>query len=153
MAFFVLILNCISPRPNFSMTENGNEHVPNERDKAPIVSDRQIFIFRVLGKLMNDVGVPGFVVIVLTIIILTFPSKEQKQELINTWFLFKGEYNIVVTIIIIIALVLLLFMQTTHCIRTIRLHKQRVQDCAKEKTHLQKLLVDKNLASSNSNNI
>jgi multisubunit Na+/H+ antiporter MnhB subunit len=66
---------------------------------------------------MNKVGISGFVVIAITVIIYTFSTAQQKAEIIDDWLLFKGP-STPFYIISGILILLLLGQSRTHVKRT-----------------------------------
>lgn len=119
-----------------------------KQEPEVVMTDALSLTLRILAKIFNSVGLPGFSVIVLTAILFTFSSKDQKSEIIDTWFLFKTN-NINCVLIIIFALVFLLIIQQVYYRGQIKLIKERIDDMAKEKSLLQSLLAERGLSSSN----
>ena len=109
-------------------------------------SDIYLKLFKGLGKVLNEVGVTGFVVIVIAIIVIYFPSPKQKEEIIDTWILFKGSN--IPGIFIVIILLGLLVGQQIHYKKTIKLKDERISDLAKAKNSLYKNNIKTKLSTS-----
>ena len=103
-------------------------------------------VFIELGKVMSRVGITGFIVLFSAVLIIFWATPAQKKELVDVWFLFKGEK--VFSNIAIFALVLLFVIQQYHYVQNEKLLKKRIDELANEKTLLQKLLLDKKLSST-----
>ena len=103
---------------------------------------------RIVGK----VGLTGFAVIYISGFIVTFASIEQKQQLIDTWLLFKGEVNYP-AVLINISILILLFIQRYHYKKEGKLQRDRIEELAKEKTLFQNKLLNTELSSSSTKKI
>ncbi len=86
-------------------------------------------------------GIPGFLVVSIFVLILTSASIEQKQQLIDTYILFKpiggdcGVYMKIVVILFVIIIYEAIFLR-----RRFLLMKARIDEIAEERTKLQDLL-------------
>lgn len=90
--------------------------------------------FTVSGRVMNKVGISGFVVIAITGIIYTFSTSEQKSEIIDYWLLFKGPstpFYIIVGVLIL----LLLGQNRTHRRRG-EIYQERIKVLEKQNGEL-----------------
>lgn len=101
-----------------------------------------------MGEIMNRVGIAGFVVLVLTYIVLFVASDEQQQELVDKWFLLKGENHLFCTILGFVFVVLML-VENWNSKRVRKMMQARIDEIAAEKTALQqRLLEPKELTTS-----
>jgi len=83
---------------------------------------------------MNKVGISGFVVIAITIIIYTFSTVQQKSEIIDDWLLFKGPST--PFYIIVGVLVLLLLGQNRTNRKRVEIDKERIKALEKQNSEL-----------------
>jgi hypothetical protein len=91
-------------------------------------------------KIVERIGITGFIVVFIASFIMLFATIEQKQELINTWLLFKGDISYP-AIIINFVLGILLFIQQVHYSKKNKLFEDRISELAAEKTDLQNKLL------------
>jgi sorbitol-specific phosphotransferase system component IIC len=90
-----------------------------------------IELFKGLGKVLNDVGIAGFIVIAIVIFVFFFTDKSHKDEIIDAWFLFKtGNSQF---IIIVFLLIIMLFAQQIHYKRVIAMKQERINELANKK--------------------
>ena len=100
---------------------------------------------KALGKLMNEVGIPGFIVIVLVTIFFEFATDAQKIEFIDKWFLGK---SITAERIIILLLLLALTFNFYFCRKNSKIDAKRIEQMSETKTLLQEGKIGKELSSS-----
>lgn len=101
-----------------------------------------------MALIQGRVGLVGFIVIILTIILFTFPSADQKQEIVDMWVLFKNEGHLV-CVLLGIAGLFLLAAQQLHYMKVSNMNEVRLKEMANEKKALQeKLLGNKELGTS-----
>ncbi|HEY8781806.1 MAG TPA: hypothetical protein VIM16_09345 [Mucilaginibacter sp.] len=91
-------------------------------------------LFVVLGNVMNKVGISGFVVIAITVIIYTFSTVQQKAEIIDDWLLFKGPST--PFYIILGVLILLLIGQSRTNSKRAEIYKERIKALEKQNEEL-----------------
>ena len=104
-------------------------------------------VFTIFGKLMNEVGIAGFLVILIAVILVCFSTQTQKNEIVDTWVLFKN-CNIPY-ILIVICLLILLFSQNRHHKHITYLNEQRIKELADKKSNFYMNKISDKLSSSN----
>jgi NADH:ubiquinone oxidoreductase subunit 6 (subunit J) len=98
-----------------------------------------------LGKLFNRVGIFGFIVIIIAFILI-LTDQTHKNEVIDTWLLFKG--SSAASVIIIIILFILLLTQQMHYHRYIRILQERIDELGGKKSNAFADKLGKKLATS-----
>jgi hypothetical protein len=93
--------------------------------------------FVILGNVMNKVGISGFVVIAITIIIYTFSTSTQKAEIIDYWLLFKGPAT-PFYIIVGVMLFLLLAQSRTNSKRK-QIYEERIKHLEKQNSEITRI--------------
>ncbi len=96
---------------------------------------------------MNRIGMIGFIFIATYVFVVAFATAEQKQALVDMWFLFKAGSHLN-CIIIVYGLVMLIVMQHFHMRNVNRMDQTRLNKMAEEKTSLQSRLTGGRLGSS-----
>lgn len=105
-----------------------------------------IELFKGLGKVLNDVGIAGFIVIAIVIFIFFFTDQPHKNDIVDAWFLFKtgnSQFFVVVFVLIII-----LFAQQIHYKRVIAMKQERINELSKQKNSEYSKKLGMKLASS-----
>lgn len=120
-----------------------------KKTSSPDKGDSALAFIKVCGLVMTKVGIIGFVVIVITFYIFWFVPQNLKDELTNTWLLFKCETCQNIYSILIIVLVITFMFQNWFFRQSIKLKDNRIKEISKEKTELQEKLLNKNLKSTN----
>jgi hypothetical protein len=62
-----------------------------EPEKSHGIDDLILKAFRGLGLVMSKVGIAGFIVIAITVIVFYFSTPGQKNEIIDHWVYIKKE--------------------------------------------------------------
>lgn len=108
-------------------------------------------LLKYLSGLFKEVGLPGFIVIIITFIFFTFSSSSQKEEFIDKWILMKKveEAPLPFVFVVLIFLFLIVFIWIT-CRRIHKLDKDEIERLGREKSSLQQKLLDKELNTSSS---
>jgi hypothetical protein len=126
--------------------------IPSNKKQAKTddgIDDKFFIGFRILAKIVNEVGIPGFLVTLFAIILIFFSSKVQKSEIIDTWILFKTIDGCRRMLFVIIALMFVIVFEFIYNRRTAKDSKERIDLISKEKNNLQELLSGRNFSSSN----
>jgi H+/Cl- antiporter ClcA len=119
-----------------------------EIEPHKVRESNSIAIMQGLGAVMNKVGIVGFIILSITVYIFAFLSQDKKDQLTDTWLLFKcGECN-PLYIILITSLLALLLIQSYFYRKAYQQKDQRIEEISKEKTKLQEILLNKKLKSS-----
>lgn len=108
----------------------------NKKDKESNNESSNLIVklFVPLATIMNKVGISGFVVIALTVIVFSFSTSEQKHEIIDAWILFKSGNT--TFYIILGCLIFLMIGQRRFQKKTIKLYQQRNLDLENQITEL-----------------
>lgn len=101
-----------------------------------------------LGKIINQIGISRFVIIAITLFIFRFATNSQKEEIIDTWVLFKGESGSIASIFLNIFFICLLVFQQIHYKRVEKLDKERIKELADKKSELQSEKIGQELSTS-----
>jgi hypothetical protein len=114
--------------------------------------ERYFEIFRLFIDTVSSVGWAGFFIFIFAIMLLWFPSSEQKQEIIDIYLLFKWNGNYYYFIFPAM-LVLLAFIAQNRIYHAkyngqLEIKKNELKRCAKEKSKLQQRLTNKKLHHS-----
>lgn len=120
-----------------------------KKTSSPDKGDSALAFIKVCGLVMTKVGIIGFVVIVITFYIFWFVPQNLKDELTNTWLLFKCETCQNIYSILIIVLIITFMFQNWFFRQSIKLKDNRIKEISREKTELQEKLLNKNLKSTN----
>ena len=117
----------------------------NQRDESS--SDLYFKIFRGLGKILNEVGILGFIVLIIGFIIICFPNQSQKQQIVDSWILFKGSN--IIPVITVLCLLIALIGQQIHYKRSLALKDERINELANNKNSKYKNKLKSQLSTSN----
>lgn len=103
---------------------------------------------RLSGMIMTKVGVVGFIVIAIVGYVYFFVPQDIKNELTNTWLLFKCDECNNQYIFLFVSLVIIFFIQWYFYHRAIKMKDKRIDEVTKEKSELQNILLAKQLKST-----
>lgn len=102
-----------------------------------------------LAGIMKEVGLIGFIVLVIASVFLIWGTVDQKREFIDTFILLKNSnQNSFPCVIVILTLFLLLVIGSIYSNKMLKLRREENNRIGKEKSDLQENLLDKNLNSS-----
>ena len=91
-----------------------------------------------LFEFLGQFGFPGIVLMLVYFFVTNYASAEQKRELIDAYFLFKGENSGIFGTIIFCIFGIVVFVGTrVHYRRQLRLKDEEIDRIAEEKTKLQ----------------
>ncbi len=106
-------------------------------------------LLKYLAGLFKEIGLPGFIVVIITFIFLTFSSGTQKEEFIDKWILMKKvEETPFPFIFVVLILLFLIVFSWISCRRVHKLDKGEIKRLGEEKSRLQEDLLDKKLNTS-----
>ncbi len=106
-------------------------------------------MIKYLAGIMKEVGLVGFVVLVIASVFLIWGTAVQKREFIDTYILLKNSnQNQFPCVIIILTLFLLLVIGSIYSNKMLKLRRQENNRIGKEKSDLQEKLLGKSLNSS-----
>jgi len=95
------------------------------------IYDPIIAAFQGLGKVLNYVGIAGFIVLAAVVFLFFATNQSEKAEFFDTWFLYKnGSAPFAITVTI---LVIFLISQQIHYTRVIRVTEERIKELAGKK--------------------
>lgn len=100
-----------------------------------------------LTSLFKELGLPGFITVIVTFVFLFWGSAEQKREFIDTFILLKNQ-NPFPCVIIIVSLIAVLLISTFFYRKMLKLRKEENNRIGEEKSKLQSELLNKKLRSS-----
>ena len=110
-------------------------------------SDGQL---KYLAGIMKEVGLVGFIVLVVTFTFLVWGTVEQKREFIDKFILLKNiDENPYPYVIIIIFLLLIIVVGGIYANKLLKARKEENNRIGQEKSRLQEILLKKDLHSSN----
>ncbi len=89
-------------------------------------------VFTGLGKVLNYVGIAGFIVISAVVFIYFFTTVAQRAEFFNDWFLFKSGNS--QFFIVVLVLIIFLITQQIHYKRVISMKEDRIKELAGKKS-------------------
>lgn len=104
-------------------------------------------IYSELARILNVVGLPGFVVLSLLTIFLVFADSSQKSYWIDVWLLLKHPETHAGYIWIVCMGIMLFFQQYYHQ-KAIKLKNTRIEELTTERNNLQALQLGIDLSSS-----
>ena len=120
-----------------------------EEDKKSTNSENGWNPIKPLAILFKEVGLPGFLVIILTSIFWLYSSKEQKERFIDRFILLERSNTVIEPcVIVIVTLVALLIISSVYSKKMLGLRKAENNRIGKEKSELQALLLKTPLFSS-----
>jgi hypothetical protein len=96
-------------------------------------------VFEALGIVMSRVGIVGFAVLSIVIYIFWFVPQEKKNEITDTWLLFKTSCSFSVGINI--SLLILFIIQQYFYGRQVKAKTERIDELSIERNKLQELLI------------
>jgi p-aminobenzoyl-glutamate transporter AbgT len=106
-------------------------------------------ILKLLSGLFKELGLPGFVVVIVVFIFFVWGTPDQKKEFIDRFVLMKGaETDPFPFCLIVLVLVLLLVIGWVYFKKHIKMYEDEIQRLSKEKSELQEKLIEKRLKSS-----
>ncbi len=103
--------------------------------------------FKVFSSIIKEIGITGFVIVVVAITFLVWGTPSQKREFIDCYILFKCQ-NPFYCAIIVACLVLLMIIGTIYYQKMLGIRKEENNRIGKEKSKWQALVLDKPLRSS-----
>ncbi len=106
-------------------------------------------VIKYLAGIMKEVGLIGFIVLVIASVFLIWGTTVQKREFIDTFILLKNtNQNQFPCVIVILTLFLLLVIGSIYSNKMLKLRREENNRIGKEKSVLQEKLLGKSLNSS-----
>lgn len=89
------------------------------------------------ANILSKYGISGVMVLFVVILILGFASNDQKQQIIDTYILFKPpEGDCTVYFKVVLLLIIGIIIEAIFWHRTVNLKKERIEDLTRDKTDL-----------------
>jgi hypothetical protein len=123
-------------------TTQENDEVPSQNPQGKWMVD----LFSGLGKVLNQVGIGGFIVLSIVIFVYLFSDQHRKDEIIDAWLLFKT--GLAQFYIILFVLIIILLAQQIHYKRVIAMKDDRIRELAGRKNSEYKKQLGQKLSSS-----
>jgi len=102
-----------------------------------------------LAGIVKEIGLTGFIVVVIVAIFLIWGTADQKREFIDRFILLKHvNQNPFSCVLVVVGLLFLLLIGSIYSSRMFKLRKEENNRIGKEKSELQELLLKKELNSS-----
>ncbi|MES2652964.1 MAG: hypothetical protein V4663_14575 [Bacteroidota bacterium] len=102
-----------------------------------------------LSDVMYKVGLPGFIVIIISVCVITFSSPNQKEAIIERWILFNNNTQLQTLTILVIVLSVIIYITMAYFFSKVhRLDRDEIKRLSAEKKELQEKLIGRNLKSS-----
>ena len=102
-----------------------------------------------MAGIVKEVGLLGFITLFVAFIFLFFSTLEQKQEFVDRFILLKdGDKNPFPCAMIVLCLFVIILIGGMYNSRMLKLRKEENNRIGKEKSDLQKRLLEKDLNSS-----
>ena len=112
-----------------------------KKDSSGKNQNNNMGMLRSFAIIVKEIGLPGFIVVLLSFIFLTASSSDQKQEFIDRFILLKpAEYNLN-CYFIVIALSMVLVLSSLYFRQILKLKKDEIKRLGAEKTILQEKLL------------
>lgn len=110
--------------------------------------DRVAEFYKISSAVMSKVGIIGFVCISFVAYVFYFVPQDKKNEVTDTWLLFKCKECNYVYILFLLSLCVLFVFQNYFYRKAIKLKDARIREISKEKSDLQEKLLNKKLNST-----
>lgn len=121
----------------------------NKPKKTEKSNDSNIVFIRSLASIMNEVGIPGFLILIGSVVFLLFSTVAQKREFIDLFILLKNSStNYIHPALVIVLLIITLVVISIFCKKNVNLYKAETKRIGLEKSDLQQLFIKKELNSS-----
>lgn len=122
--------------------------MPKKKKKSNV--PQEYGLIRFLAALMKEVGLPGFIVVMVFFVFLVWGSADQKSVFIDRFVLLKNlDQNPFPCVIIIITLLLIMLVTSIYWAKMLNLRKEENNRIGQEKSALQEKLLKRELESSN----
>lgn len=107
-------------------------------------------ILKLTTTIFKEVGIAGFICIVLTFIFIYYSSIEQKTEFIDKFFLFKNSELTSPNVIFVIGiLIITIIISNAYLLKENKRISKELDRVSALRTDLQEKLINKGLQSSN----
>lgn len=102
-----------------------------------------------LAGIMKEIGLTGFIVVVVVAVFLIWGTSDQKREFIDRFILLKHiDQNPFSCVLVVVGLLFLLLVGSIYSSKMSKLRREENNRIGKEKSDLQELLLKKELNSS-----
>ncbi len=116
---------------------------PKPKDKNRIAE-----FYKLSSMVMSKVGISGFICISIVAFIFFFVPANLKDEITNTWLLFKNKDAIQIYRLILVSLLVLILIQNYFYRKAIKMKDDRIKEISLEKSSLQEKFLNKKLNST-----
>ena len=112
------------------------------------VSQESSYI-KYLAGIVKEIGLTGFIVVVVVAVFLIWGTSDQKREFIDRFILLKHiDQNPFSCVLVVVGLLFLLLFGSIYSSKMSKLRREENNRIGKEKSDLQELLLKKELNSS-----
>lgn len=111
-------------------------------------SESVISFYKIASLVMTKVGTAGFICISIIAYVFFYVPQNLKDELTNTWLLYKCADCNYIYISLILVLSVLFFVQSIVYRKVLKMKNDRIKEITKERSELQEKLLNKKLKTS-----
>lgn len=123
--------------------------INSQKRRSDSKNNRIAEFYKLASMVMSKVGIIGFIVISIVTYIFFFVPQTLKNEITNTWLLFKCSECNNIYIILLVILGILVVIQNYFYRTAIKIKDGRISEITREKSALQEKLLNKKLNSTN----